>query len=318
MKSKAWNILNEDEKSALMLSFDQKKTSWEAGEILDKSHYKYLEIFHRAKFFFTMFTEYFEKTGDLLIPKEVEISVDFRDFIHYSIEDRMVYTKVLKKLDPDSEFNSKVAFRRKQALIDCLVKLRDSDNKKYVRLYDMILDFDRWNNFRVLPEAIQEPSAFKRRNKARMLKHLKNLQKVDEFHLHRFTKKFKSKKKAGKRYYLPLVCDNMIKDYEIIPIERNRALVEYLSKEFKLYIFDNADKAIEYAELVFDYLNLEQKNSKKGQVFWPNLRKIIQKANNYESVNNIIPRRKRLENSFREIDFNLKSKKKISKKSFTF
>ena len=44
MKSKAWQILNKDEKTALMLTFNQKKSSWEAGDIMDKSHYKYLEI----------------------------------------------------------------------------------------------------------------------------------------------------------------------------------------------------------------------------------------------------------------------------------
>ena len=312
MKSKAWQILNKDEKTALMLTFNQKKSSWEAGEIMDKSHYKYLEIKSRAEFFFRRFTEYFDQTGDLLIPENMNIPLDFREFIHHTIEDRFVYSKTLEKLDINSQLRSNNHRVKKQTLITYFLKLRNSEDLDKIALYDIISDFDRWNNFRILPEILQEPSAFKRRNKTRLLKHLKNLKNIDEFNIYRFTKKFKTKKK-GKRLFLPLVCDNLKGNYKVVPIDKKKALVEYLSKEFKLYIFIDEKIANDYVTLVSEYLSLEQKNSKRGQKFWPEFRKIIEKAYNYNLVNNIIPRRKNLENSFREIDFNLKSSKKIVK-----
>lgn len=315
MKSKAWKILNKDEKSAMMLKFNKKKSSWEAGEIMDKSHYKYLEISSRAKFFFTTFTDYFEKTGDLLIPENTEIPDDFREFLHNIIEKRMGYSDAISKLDPSSPLYAKDSKTKTRVLTDYLALLKDSGDELQLLLYDLIFDFDRWNNFRILPESLQEPSAFKRRNKTRLLKHLKNLNKIDEFNLYRFTKTLSAKNKKGKKYYLPLVSETFAENYNIVILDRKKDLLEYISKEFKLYIFKNKDLAKDYAILVDNYINLPNKNCKEGQIFWPTFRKLISKAINYNLVNNIIPRRKHLENSFREIDFNLRSSKKIKKNS---
>jgi len=316
MKSKAWKILNNDEKSALTLAFNHKKSTWEAGEIMDKSHYKYLEISTRAKFFFQRFTTYFETTGDLLIPANTEIPLDFRDFIHYTIENRLTYTDAVKKLDRSSPLRTNDTRKKTIVLSEYLNILKDSNNENYIMLYDLILDFDRWNNFRILPDALQEPSAFKRRNKTRLMKHLKNLRNIDEFHIYRFTKKLSSNTKIGKKLYLPLISENFSKGYTIVTIDRNRELVEYISKEFQLYLFNENEIANEYSDLVEQYINLEKKNCKIGQQFWPVFRKLIQKSYNYNQVNNIIPRRKNLEKSFREIDFDLKSSKKPIKNKF--
>ena len=81
MNSKAWDILLDEEKAALSLSINHSKSTWQAGEILNKAHYKYLEIHARAKKFFVMFTQYFKKTGDRLIPDNSEMSWDLRDTI---------------------------------------------------------------------------------------------------------------------------------------------------------------------------------------------------------------------------------------------
>lgn len=316
MKSKAWHILSDDEKSSLTLAFNQKKSSWEAGEIMDKSHYKYLEINARAKFFFKRFTEYYEMTDQLLVPANIQIPLDFRDFIHHVIEDRLNYTKAARKLNKKSPLRTNNSKEKTRVLTEYLDILKNQENPMGLELYDLILDFDRWNNFRILPDALQEPSAFKRRNKSRLMKHLKNLKNIDEFHLFKFTKKLSSKKNSGKKLYLPLISENFKEGFKVVKMDRKKDLVEYISKEFQLYMFKDERTAKDYAILVEEYLNLENKNVKKGQSFWPSFRKLIQKSYNYNQVHNIIPRRKNLENAFREIDFDLKSSKKIGKNKF--
>ena len=47
----------------------------------------------------------------------------------------------------------------------------------------LIREFDRWNNFRILPREIQEPSAFKRRNKNYDIRNLKNLLSINSFYI---------------------------------------------------------------------------------------------------------------------------------------
>ena len=43
-QKKAWSCLIDKEQQSLFLQLSESKSSWEAGEILKLSHYKYLEI----------------------------------------------------------------------------------------------------------------------------------------------------------------------------------------------------------------------------------------------------------------------------------
>ena len=60
-QQKAWDMLTDLERNSLYLQMSQGQSSWEAGEILGVSHYKYLELRERSVKFFKMFSEYFEK-----------------------------------------------------------------------------------------------------------------------------------------------------------------------------------------------------------------------------------------------------------------
>ena len=124
MNSKAWDILLEEEKAALSLSINHSKSTWQAGEILNKAHYKYLEIHARAKKFFVLFTEYFRKTGDRVIPDNSEIDWDFREFIVCTIEERMGYRETLKQIGKSSDLCSKYAKDRDNKLIQYMDWLR--------------------------------------------------------------------------------------------------------------------------------------------------------------------------------------------------
>ena len=43
-QKKAWDCLKDLEQKSLFLQLSENKSSWEAGEILKLSHYKYLEV----------------------------------------------------------------------------------------------------------------------------------------------------------------------------------------------------------------------------------------------------------------------------------
>lgn len=300
MNNRAWDILTEDEQVSLTLSVQYNKSTWQAGEIMGKAHYKYLEINARAKTFFRLFTEYFEKTNNLIIPEGVAIHPDIAEFIRLTIVERLGYREAIKEIGNNTALSINSA--RERLLEEYLRQLANDDNPLAHDLYDLILDFDRWNNFRILPTSLQEPSAFKRRNKTRLLKHLNNLKNLHEFHIDRFVTKFKANKTYLKPLYLPLISDTFVEGYDVIKIKNKEEIINYLSTEFRLYVFEDRDDADNYGYLVESYLNNKKKNCKHGQSFWPKYRTKISKANNYGQVNNIIPRRKHLEKAFKDLD----------------
>lgn len=303
MESKAWVILTDEEKSALSLSINHGKSTWQAGEILGKAHYKYLEIQARAKAFFEMFTLYFNEYGDRLIPEDSTLSWDFQEFIICSIEERMGYRETLKKIGKKSDLANKKSEIRVKTLVDYMEDLRVYPDKQHAALYDIIKEFDRWNNFRILPECLQEPSAFKRRNKTRLVKHLNNIKNLDQFLIDRLTTKFKpGEKYKGEIVYLPIVNDNNFKGYDVVPIKAEPGILKHISKDLHLYLFSDKEVADDYAFLVNSYLSDDNRTCAKGQKFWPRFRILISKSTNFNEVNNIIPRRSNLESAFKDLD----------------
>lgn len=67
-QQKAWSCLIDKEQQSLFLQLSESKSSWEAGEILKLSHYKYLEIRERSEKFFRLFLDFFEKHTSIFRP----------------------------------------------------------------------------------------------------------------------------------------------------------------------------------------------------------------------------------------------------------
>lgn len=61
-QQKAWSCLMDKEQQSLFLQLSESKSSWEAGEILKLSHYKYLEIRERSEKFFRLFSDFLRNT----------------------------------------------------------------------------------------------------------------------------------------------------------------------------------------------------------------------------------------------------------------
>jgi len=293
-----WDILTDDEKSALLLSINYGKSTWQAGEIMGKAHYKYLEIQARANKYFRLYNEYFSATNNLKIPDNCYINSFFRDYILLTVFERKTPKQAISELD-NSPFI--ITSAKERIFGECLDQLANHEDPNQQLLYDLIKEFDRWNNFRILPISLQEPSAFKRRNKTRLVKHLKNLSSLDEFHIYRFINKF-NVKNGTKPLYIAVLSPNFESGYEVIEISKKANIIEYISKHLRLYIFKEHVDADQFGYLVSRYIKDKTKDCKAGQKFWPLYRKNIEMAYNYLEVNNIIPRRKHLEKAFRDLD----------------
>lgn len=296
--SMAWGILTEDEKSSLLLSINYQKSTWQAGEIMNKAHYKYLEIQARANKFFKMFNEYFIETGNLKIPPNCNINQFFRDYLILTIFERKDPKEAIREMGKNPFILKSARDRIFKEQMDLLA---NHEEPEYQLLYDLIIEFDRWNNSRILPISLQEPSAFKRRNKTRLIKHLKNLANLSPFHIQRFEKKFKALKHR-KALYITILGNDYESGYEIIKINKTAEAVEYISKTLRLFLFKEYVDADNFGYLVNKYLNNPKKTCRDGQKFWPTYRKTIELAYNYNDVNNIIPRRKNLEKAFKDMD----------------
>lgn len=296
----AWDLLKEDERTSISLSLGHNKSSWEAGEIMSKAHYKYLEIQARAEKFLKMFTQHFIEYTTL-IPSNVKVPLHLMEYLNCTIEKRMSIKDTINYLD-DGRY--KVTSARDRLLEETLKDLMANPNKAYRDLTALILEFDRWNNFRILPRPMQEPSAFKRRNKSRELKHLKNLQDLPDFSIFKLVERYEytGNKRA---IYAPLLTTVYGDFYYILKIEHKANYVNQLSR-LGLFVFLTSNDAEEFAELICDYTSRKKNHRDNkvmtGQRFWPKFRVQMKKSINQDILNNIIPSRKFLENAYFEME----------------
>ena len=252
----AWNILNDDEKTAVSLSLGHGKSTWEAGEIMSRAHFKYLEIQKRARKFLEIFTNHLEKYGGLF-PKDLLLSFAFKEYLILTILERKNISKTVKQME-DPSYG--IASRRTKLIIHEIEKLKKVDTESARDLYGLIMDFDRWNNFRVLPTGIQEPSAFKRRNKARNVKHLKSITTLPQFSVLKIIEKYSYTGKY-KKVYLPLVSRYLENDYRIIGVREKVILINEITR-IGLFLFLDRANAEEFAKLVSGYFINSIKNCK--------------------------------------------------------
>lgn len=294
--NKAWKILREDEKKALTLSLSFTKSSWEAGEIMNKSHYKYLEIKARAEKFIEIFTIHFNKY-ETLIPEGIVIPFHFKEYICNTIELRKTVFETIRLME-DRRY--KLGIARNRLVGECLKTLRSSKDQIYIDFYNLIMDFDRWNNFRILPVEYQEPSAFPRRNKTRNRRHLENITNLHIYAIDKIIKKFKAKGNIPK-VYVPIISKELEEGYKILSVKDDPTVLEKITN-LGLFIFSDRDVAEKFSVLIYDYFIGDIKNCKRGQRFWPEFRVATQKAINYMAMEKIHKTRNSIDKAYRNID----------------
>lgn len=297
LNRQAWALLKEDEQIALNLHHGQDKSTWEAGEIMEKAHYKLLEIKYRGEHFLKIFTEHFN-LYDQLIPEQVEDNIPstVKVYLRLVMNDRKkpkeAYTEMdVKKKSIDKE------------LIKWVLKHSDSEDLYMLNFVNLVKEFDRWNNFRVLPRDIQEPSAYKRRNKTIDRKRVKLVHSMPEISLKIIQEVCCCKSNTG--YWVGFLVG---KKKWAEPVKKRH--LDKLSGT-GIYIFDNKALTLNYLDVIDTYLaatTSSSKSCKQGLKFWPEYREIITKAVNYNQVQKIFPSRKFLAMALSKLEFHNQKK----------
>lgn len=305
----AWDILREDEKTAISLSLGHSKSTWEAGEVMGRAHFKYLEIQKRARKYIEIFTNHFEKYEGLF-PESISqlISFSFKEYLQLTMIKRMHISRAIAQIE-DSSY--KTANKRNKAIIKEIEKLKKMDNEPALDLYGLIMDFDRWNNFRILPIEIQEPSAFKRRNKARDVKHLKKIISMPQYSISTIIEKYSYNGKYNK-LYLPLISKYLEGNYEVIPIRWKNINIEEVSRA-GLFLFESRAMADKLGAMVAEYFIDNIKNCKTGQKFWPEFRELSIQAINFKQLQNIHKSRTYLDQAWFDRDMIRKRKNQVDR-----
>jgi len=303
----AWDLLTTDEQAALNLSIKMGKSTWESGEILGKAHYKYLEIKSRGEHFFKVFSEYFEKHSTLIEPELRKVL--HPDFI-YLLESTIIKRKSIKEtLEGNYESMLLIETSRNRLIEKQLNILREIKTPNADDLILIINEFDRCNNFRILPRHIQEPSFFKRRNKSRDLKQLKLVSSLPSFIIDTLHINFSYKGKDA--VFLPILDNREKRGFVILKVKPTR--VDDLSR-LSFSIYESEEEALSTIKLVKEYISSKSKTCKIGQRFWPQYRVKLKAAINWGQVNNIIPQRGIMLDAFNDLDLLQVKKIELKKK----
>ena len=254
INKQAWALLDSKEKMVLELMTIYGKSSWEAGEIMGLAHFKLLEYHKRAVRFFEIFTYHFEKYGKL-VPDGVTIRDDFREYLQGVIIERRKVKDTVTNMYNWQEWT--VSEARYRIIDEQLTKLSQTYTKEATELLSIILEFDAWNNFRILPDKWQEPSAYKRRNKVRDNKHLTNLISIPSVSLEFIWEKYAYTGKY-QRAYVPLFSKDYPNGYKIMEIKFSAKKIEAMNSYY-LYVFDNKALADKFGTVVAEYYLQEKK-----------------------------------------------------------
>ena len=285
-QKRAWDCLLDIERQSLFLQLSSGKSTWEVGTILKVSHYKYLEIRERSEKFFRMFSDFFELHNAIFRP-DSPCEDNFKDYIEGVIEKRLTRKQAALYIGNSVHLINKI---RSRLISRNLNKLKESDNTWDKDTLALIMEFDRWNNFRILPKLLQQPSAYKRRATKRDKIYIKYLlERVPDWIHEKIIERFKYRARPHiNKYWVCLVSPTLYPDtngYFLLPIRPLEETITEMNR-FLLYVFENKEDADTFGFMVSTSID-KTTEVKMGQKFWPEYRYVIQKALNYNTINNI-------------------------------
>lgn len=295
-QEKAWSCLTKIEQDSLFLILGEGKTTWEACSILKITHYKYLEIRERSEKFFRLFGDFFERHEAIFRPN-CPCEPQFRDYIESLIEQRSSIREARLNSGDSTHLIPSVTRRCINRNMRWLLESHDEWDRDTRKL---ILEFDRWNTFRILPVMLQQPSAYKRRVNRKYKAYIKYiLYKLPEWAVDKIKERFwyKSKKESKEKFWIALIYTSDTKHYQIISVRPDPEVVKSLTK-FYIYVFKTKDEADTFGFLVSQFRNRSNRNIKVSQKFWPEYRLIISQAINFNTINNMDTNLNAMDNAY--------------------
>lgn len=274
----AWDCLTKQEQDSLFLNQGQGLSTHRTGEILKMPHYKYLELKARAEKFFKMFSDYFYIHPSLIRPG-APLTEAFKDYL---------YGSILKRLEKDEAINYAgdsrwvlKEYNTKKVTVN-MERLKQSEDPWDKDLYKLIMEFDRWNSFRILPQLLQAPSPYKRRTNRKYKVYMKYLNRIPDFKIKYLLDVYW--KKNGPVNYIALVSSIFEYGYQLVPISKSKKVTQEIT-DMKIYIFENQLDAEDFGLQVSRYFEIGSPRS--GIKFWSHFHELIEKAINYKSITNM-------------------------------
>lgn len=271
----AWTHLTPDEKSALTLITVNERSKKEAAIILNKSYYKFSEIYSRARKLFIMFASYYEDYKEL-IPDGVGLSPEGKLFISLLIKVRKKPSEV-SKVHGMEDF---AGYSYKDRLWDGLFESLDKNNPHHEAFWEILQEFDRWNSFRILPQRYRKPTAYQRRGNIPYKDAISRALGSTEIFRDMLVQRFRNSQPPFA--YLPRVMESS-SHFGVDKVALTKPSKEFFSKH-KLLLFEDEAKAKKWAELVFDYYFLSKKSPYMSHSFWAKFRLLTAEALNFPEV----------------------------------
>lgn len=278
---KAWDCLTEQEQNSLFLNLSNGLSARETGEILKVSHYKYLEIKARAEKLFKLFSDFFKIHPSLVNPSS-PIDLRFADYLFGCMVKRLPKEEAKLHTGDSSFLLTKISNIKIEKWMSVLKQSEDEWDKD---LYALIMEFDRWNSYRILPRKLQAPTPYKRRTNKKEKVYIKYLHRIPDFKIRAMVDKYWSNGKPENRYYISIISTLFDGGYSIIPIRKDKDILSEITK-MKIYIFSTIMDADIFGVLVKEFFE-RTKDPKSGLKFWEEYRSVIKTAINYREINNM-------------------------------
>lgn len=163
--------------------------------------------------------------------------------------------------------------------------LKQSEDEWDKDLYALIMEFDRWNSYRILPRKLQASTPYKRRTNKKEKVYIKYLHRIPDFKIRAMVDKYWSNGKPENRYYISIISTLFDGGYSIIPIRKDKDILSEITK-MKIYIFSTIMDADIFGVLVKEFFE-RTKDPKSGLKFWEEYRSVIKTAINYREINNM-------------------------------
>lgn len=285
----AYDMLTDTEKQVLYLTISQGQSSWASTQFMKgMTHYKFLEIKQRAQRLFKLFADFYAIYPQLFNPKNY-FNPRFKDYIYGVMVKRL-------PLDEAIEYAGDAAWQVRPIRYELISKemdrLKFSSDTWDQDTFKLIVEFDRWNNFRILPKKFQAESAFNRRSTKKCKTYIKYLFRIPDYKIRFLIDKFwyfVKKQDTDNVAYVALVSDMFDKQggYQVMPIKNTESNILEISK-FYMYIFPTIDDATEFGVLVSNYFETAVANGPAGGIkFWSRYKSLTRRTINYKYINNL-------------------------------
>lgn len=273
-KTRAWDLLEDKEKSALQLVFGHGKSNMEASVIMNIYPYKFNEILLRAKKFFLTFSEFFNLYDSFNVST---IADPVGEYLDLTIIKRYSPTDAVSIMDNLEFFDYNT---RAHLLASNMGSLKISHNY----LHDTVKTFDMWNRFRILPKTLQVPSPFNRRQNKAYKRIFNKITETSELSFRAIQKAFEVKYPPYN--YAVFMGEYHLDSYYILKFHPTEVNLRYFSDNL-IPVFNSDKVAKEFTDLCLDFYFIKNKSVHLARAFWPEFRKLITGASNFESLLNL-------------------------------